>query len=54
MGVYVVYSKDNNSELMAIFTTLKGAEDFVSKYGGMICVDEAYESLRDYEAAQVF
>lgn len=54
MGVYVVYSKDGNFNLMAIFTTLKGAEDFVSKYGGLIVTDEAYESLRDYEAAQIF
>lgn len=54
MGVYVIYSRDGNFNLMAIFTTLKGAEDFIAKYGGILSTDEAYESLRDYEAAQIF
>ena len=44
----------NKSELLAVFTDYDAAQDFALTHNAIECTDEAYDSVREYEAAQIF
>ena len=53
--IYEVWKiEKNKSELLAVFTDYDAAQDFALAHNAIVCTDEAYDSVREYEAAQIF
>lgn len=55
IAIYTVWTKDPyEPELCELFTDLQAAEEFAERIGGAVYPWEAYDSVRERDAAQVF
>lgn len=55
IAIYEVWKVEKGkSELFAVFTDYDAAQDFALTHNAIVCTDEAYDSVREYEAAQIF
>ena len=55
IAIYEVWKVENSKvELLAVFTSYDAAQDFALTHNAIVCTDEAYDSVREYEAAQIF
>jgi hypothetical protein len=54
IGLYVVYSKDRNNDIIGIFTNEDSAKECAEKRDGFICCDEAYDSFVEWERCYGF
>ena len=53
--LYTVWNKDNyEPELYEIFTDSKAAEEYAERVNGTVIPWEAYDSIKECDAAQVF
>lgn len=55
IAIYTVWTKNNyNSELLAMFTSYGAALEYADKHNGQVCTDEAYDSIQEQKAMQLF
>lgn len=54
IGLYIVWSRSEPSEIIGVFTDSSEAEKCSKKHGGFVSCDEAYDSLTEWEHCQLF
>lgn len=55
IALYTVWTKDNhNPELLAMFTSYGAALEYADKHNGQVYTDEAYDSVQEQQAMQLF
>ena len=54
IGLYIVWSRSEPSEIIGVFTDSNEAEKCSKKHGGFVSCDEAYDSLTEWEHCQLF
>lgn len=55
IAIYTVWTKDPyEPDLLALFTNDEAAQDYAKKHNGKVFADEAYDSLKEQEAMELF
>ena len=55
IAIYTVWTNSEyERDLLAIFTDSTAAEEYAAAHDGIVCSDEAYDSMQECEAMQLF
>jgi hypothetical protein len=55
IAIYTVWTNSEyERDLLAMFTDSTAAEEYAAAHDGIVCPDEAYDSMQECEAMQLF